>query len=79
MSFSEDPFRVMTVVVSPDGRLYVHCDSCGGDSGRTFSRYPKPTDFTLDTPVRKLREWMDWHARDSHALTPDDTRGWSVP
>lgn len=78
MSFSEDPFRVMTVVNLLDGKVYVHCDSCGGDSFRSRSA-PMPTDFTLDTPVRTLREWMDWHARQSHALTPDDTRGWCVP
>lgn len=76
MSFSEDPFRVMTVVESPAGRVYVHCDSCGGDSNRSRSM---PTNFTLDTPVRHLREWMDRHARQSHDLTPDDTRGWCVP
>lgn len=78
MSFSGDPFRVMTVVNLLDGSVYIHCDSCGGDSNRSRNA-PMRTDFSMLSPVVDLCAWMDWHARQGHALTPEDTQGWCVP
>jgi hypothetical protein len=74
VSFSENPYHVMTVVNRPDGTVFLHCDNCGGDSDRGS----RAKEFTVESSVRDLRSWMDDHVRQSHNLLPSDVESWGV-
>jgi uncharacterized C2H2 Zn-finger protein len=70
MSFSEDPYRVMTIINNLDGTCRWSCDSCGGGWRGSW-----PDSVSVFT----LRADFDRHVEQSHGLTIKDTRGWSVP
>jgi len=75
MSFSEDPYKHIAVVFR-DGMFGWECNSCGADSlDRTDP--PKNEIWTQSTRIGAIAHSFWRHIRDSHKLTPDDTRTWS--
>lgn len=75
MSFDFNPYRVMTLVNDDDGRIYVRCDGCGGDSSRGTDRRA----FTGASTFEEFRSWMDQHIWESHRYARKDVAGWGTP
>jgi hypothetical protein len=72
MSFNDDPFHVLTLVKDIETGLYQwHCESCGAG-------YKSPA-RPAQTSVLMFEKDYQEHVRNSHALTPEDTKDWSVP
>lgn len=67
MSFSYNPYKVMTIVLRPDGNFSWLCDSCGGGHQKEFTRI---------TTIEDIRRDYDNHVLQSHRLTRDDVKDW---
>lgn len=67
MSFAENPYKHMDVMVDEQNHVTLRCDGCGAEALGVY---------TLDTPVRELRRRMDSHINGSHRLAPSDFEGW---
>lgn len=80
MSFTEDPYKYTHIIFRAERfeskhsrRVYQsgfawECDSCGGESEKAW-----PGTAAIHALVTDFRN----HVRDSHKITPEDTKGWS--
>lgn len=75
MSFSEDPFKHVSVVYKA-GVFGWECNSCGADS--RYRRDVARREFwSGETSVKEIADAFWKHIRESHQLTPEDTEDWS--
>jgi hypothetical protein len=70
MSWDWDPYRHQEFGLTAEGNVVLYCGKCGmeKDIGPMVGMW-------VEALVVRWRE----HVRDSHKLTPEDTRDWSAP
>jgi hypothetical protein len=75
MSFSEDPYKHISVVYS-NGVFGWECNSCGADSRNR--RDPARQEFWSGrATIAEITSAFWNHIRVSHALSSEDTKDWS--
>ncbi len=74
MSFSENPYRAMTIIGinAQDGDVLIpykwECLGCGGESKE---------EFTPDTSIMEIRVSYTEHLMKSHKRTAEDFKNWN--
>lgn len=78
MSFPEHPFRHISLVdLEDNGIYYWRCDGCGADGKRQRNPIPYAPAAYPNT-MHQLIEQYHRHIEQSHALSREDVRDWSV-